>query len=191
MWHLVLLLLSAWAQSEEDREHTVKLAACMNLLRFQIKTQEENLNTLVTQSKFEQNEVMTKVMGETLATCLRTIPFEVAGNVIKHTDSMPDQAQLNYANLPDTPILTEQALELTDEEYNILREIKEKTKKVEEARERGEMPVTEPIAEPVIGTSLGLVYILVVFLAFAGLVVYGIKRINDREKSWKKKPKKQ
>ena len=191
MWHLALLLLSAWAQSEEDREHTVKLAACMNLLRFQIKTQEENLNTLVAQSKFEQNEVMTKIMGETLANCLRSIPIDIADYVINHSNSLPDQAQLHYATLPDTPILTEQALELTDDEYNILKEIKEKTKKVEDARARGEVPVSEPLAEPVIGTSLGMVYILVVFLAFAGLVVYGIKRINDREKSWKKKPKKQ
>lgn len=193
MWSLVLLALGAWAQSEEDREHTLKLAACMNLLRFQIKTQEEDLNTLVAQSKFEHNEVMTKIMGETLAKCIHSLPVELATDIVQHQgDSLPDSQHLSYASLPDVPILTEQALELTDEEYAILTEIKEKTKRVEEARARGDVPVTEPATQPAIGTSLGLVYILVVFLAFAGLVVYGIKRLNDREKkNSKKKQKKQ
>ena len=193
MWPLVLLVLGAWAQSEEDREHTFKLAACMNLLRFQIKMQEENLNTLVSQSKFEHNEVMTKIMGETLVKCMHSLPLELAASIVKlQGDSLPAPENLKYASLPDIPILTEQALELTDEEYAVLTEIKEKTKRVEDARARGEVPVTEPETQPAIGTSLGLVYILVVFLAFAGLVVYGIKRLNDREKkSSRKKPKRQ
>lgn len=188
---LLLLLLGVHSQSPAEKEHNFKLAACMNLLRFQIKIEEESLNTFVSQSNFDQREVMTKVMGEVLAKCLRSLPLESAQDIIQfREDAMPSAEYLAYVPLPDTPILTEQALELTDEEYSILSEIQEKTKKVEEARSRGEVPVTDPSTEPAIGTSLGLVYVLVVFLAFAAIVVYGIKRLNDREAGKKKKSKK-
>lgn len=181
--------------SADEKEHSYRLVACMQLTRHQLVNHKDELDMLVSSSTFDREKVLTKFMGQMIVQCMSRISMEVSQEVLyeKGEDGAITQRHAGYAAIPDSPITTEEDLMLTPEEEDTLAEIMEKTKKAEEMRAKGGQPSgdyeSSQTSQP-IGTSLGLIYILAVFLIFAGIVIYGIKRLNDRESSKKGRKRK-
>ena len=187
---ILLLPLLAPGQDPEEQEYSFRLVSCMQIVRTQLTSNKDHFEALVGQSPFKREEVLTKYMGEMIVHCMKAVPMEVCEEVLREREGdTVSKRHSGYAPLPDREISSEEEMMLTEEEEIVLGEIMDRTKKAEEMRGKGGMQGGEQSAQP-IGTSLGLIYILIVFLVFAGIVIYGIKRMNDIEQSKKDKKKK-
>ena len=192
---LLLLPLAVLAQSD-DMEQASKLIACMQVTRNQLIVKREALSQLAEKSPFPKKDVLTKAMAQMIIECVDRIPLEECQEAIMTKEELPARL-LEYAPVPTEPFLTPESVALTESEDILIKDIIEKSEQAKREKSSDAEPRTSPEyeekvskPEPALGTSLGIVYILTVFLVFAGLVLYGIKRIQDRDEKQSKKRKK-
>lgn len=188
---LVLLLVAAVAAQQGEEDMTWKLIACMQVTRLQLVEHRGDLTELAGRSKFPHKDVLTKSMAMMVLECLERVTIEDSKKIIENSDNEAALRQYkHYTTLPTEPFLTEESVRLTEEEEILVNDIQARYQESQAAQSssKTEEPEELPKAQPV-GTSLWLVYVLLVFLAFAGFVLYGIKRLGDRTKKPKKAKK--
>lgn len=188
---LALLLVAAVVAQQGEEDMTWKLIACMQVTRLQLVEHRADLTTLAGRSKFPHKDVLTKSMAMMVLECVERVTMEDSKSIIENSDNEVLLRQYkHYTTLPTEPFLTEESVRLTEEEEILVNDIQARYKESQAGQpsSKQEEAEEEPIEQP-LNTSLWLVYVLVVFLAFAGFVLYGIKRLGDRTKRPKKAKK--
>jgi len=189
----VLLLVAVVLGQAQEQDMTWKLIACMQVTRIRLVDNRMELTELAGKSKFPHKDVLTKCMAMMIMECVERIPIENCKGIIENSDDQAAIKQfIHYTTLPSQPFLTEESIALTADEELLVKDIQsryEQSKSSQTEADPSENESEMPMKEQPFGTSLWLIYVLAVFLAFAGFVLYGIKRLGDRSKKAKKTKK--
>lgn len=190
---LVLLLAAVVSTQAKEEDMAWKLIACMQVTRIQLVEHRSHLTDLAGKSKFPHKDVLTKCMAMMVMECVERIPVEDCKDIIENSDNeVVLKRFMHYTTLPSQPFLTEESIALSADEELLVKDIQsryEESKASHAQEETREIQPEPPLNAQPVGTSLWLIYVFVVFLAFAGFVLYGIKRLGDRSKKPKKTKK--